>query len=255
MAPPRDLGDEHGTGVATVGMSPTTTTLRFAMTPFRTATLLVATATITACGPAVRVIGEVNGDTMPAVVSAAYAPFDDEENDRVGLFVMLTTMPDACAFATDLTQATNDLGTAATRNDAERAFDDLTDAIVVNDAIGEWGISLEVFADREDDLRDDADIDVDADDDERSGASVIFFEDEPEFDLDEGTFEPNTDHYGAEDGNIVWDLDDDRRHVDFEATLELRELVDNAFGDRAGEVTISGRATRCASWEDVITDD
>jgi hypothetical protein len=230
-----------------------TTTQRFAMTSHRVFFACTAVA-ITACAPSVRITGEVNGNTLPPVVSAAYVPFEDEDNDRVGLNVLLTTMPDACAFATDFFRAVNDLTTARTRNDEERAADDLGDAITSNNVVGEWAIDLGVYADREDDLRDEFDIEVDPDDEDSSRANVIFFQDEPDIDLDEGVFDPNVDEYRADDGAIVWDLDDDRTHVDFEATLELREFADETFGDRAGEITISGRAQRCTSWEDVVTD-
>jgi hypothetical protein len=231
-----------------------TPTKDIAMTARHT-TLLVTLATVTACAPVLRVTGEVNGDELPQMLSAAYIPFEDEDNDEVVVSVMLTSMPDACAFATDFVAAFSDLNTAATRNDVERALDDYQDALSNNEAIGEWAVLLDAHADREDDLRDDANIDID-DTGERSGASLLFFDDEPEFDIENGVNEFNVDQYRAESGDVIWDLDDKRRSIDFDATLKLREMSeDGSLGDRAGTITVSGRAARCQSWEDIATED
>ena len=205
--------------------------------------------TLVGCGARGTLTGEIDGQTVPPIVDAAFAIVEDEANDVNVAFSIFTTYSDACLHLSSQFNILNDLiDPRATPDDVENSAEDFADYIEDNKLVDHWTIQIAGTAEKEADFRDENTLDIDPDEDENTSLSVSFQERAPEF--ENGRLELNQDSFNADDGAFAWSLDEELRDVTVKGNAELRD-EDN---DQAGDIEFEGTAVFCAELSDAVVE-
>lgn len=189
--------------------------------------------------------GQIDGLDVGSFSSAALGVIDLEATNETMVLAIFSTAPDACELRRSIYGHLADITTAgATENDVKNGAEDVVQAIVDADMVGEWTVSVTAITDRRQDLQDDNSIVVDtaaSTGDDRAFVTAELQNREPEFDQNDG-LQLEIDSYSATEGSLRFDLDEDLGAVSIEGRVELRGDVD---GDNAGDIDLSGRAVFC----------
>jgi hypothetical protein len=226
---------------------------------------LLLACVLVCVGCAGSVSGEVDDESVPALISGFFIQLDEAEN-AFGVSATLVSVPDGCNQATerqknfndafekqkDALKDANEIEDADARQDAiDAANDDFANAIVTYDEDNAptdyWTVGVTVNVEDDGDVEDKYDVEDDA---AKAGLSVCRVNDHPR--NKNGAVRLDQDCFVATSGDLEITTYEKDETFAFTADVKLKDALN--LDKQKGDVTITGSTTYCEDLESAVDD-